>query len=125
MWKLKDSIKDHIYETDSQTQRTGLWLPRGRGVKEGSTGSLGLADANYDVCVCYVPSRSVMSDCGITESSVHGDSPGKNTGAGCHDLLQGIFPTQGLDPGLLHCRRIIYHLSHQGSPTMTHRMDKQ
>ena len=36
-------------------------------------------------------------------SSVHGDSPGKNTGVGCHDLLQEIFPTQGLNPGLLHC----------------------
>jgi len=33
-------------------------------------------------------------------SSVHGDSPGKNTGVGCHALLQGIFPTQGLNPGL-------------------------
>ena len=35
-------------------------------------------------------------------SSVHGDSPGKNTGVGCHVLLQGIFPTQGLNPCLLH-----------------------
>ena len=43
-------------------------------------------------------------------------SPGKNTGVGCHSLLQGIFPTQGLNPGLLHCRRILYHLSHQGNP---------
>ena len=34
--------------------------------------------------------------------SVHGDSPGKNTGLCCHALLQGIFPTQGLNPGLLH-----------------------
>ena len=41
------------------------------------------------------------------------DSPGKNTGVGCHALLQGIFPTQGL--GLLHCRQILYCLSHQGS----------
>ena len=49
-------------------------------------------------------------------SSVHGDSPGKNTGVGCRALLQGIFPTQGLNPGLPHCRRILYHLSHQGSP---------
>ena len=31
---------------------------------------------------------------------------------GCHALLQGIFPTQGLNPGLLHCRQILYHLSH-------------
>ena len=49
-------------------------------------------------------------------SSVHGDSPGKNTGVGGHVLLQGFFPTQGSNPGLLHCRRILYCLSHQGSP---------
>ena len=36
---------------------------------------------------------------------------------GCHDLFQGIFPTQGSNPGLPHCRRILYHLSHQGSPS--------
>ena len=35
---------------------------------------------------------------------------------GCHALLQGIFPTQGSNPGLLHCRQILYHLSYQGSP---------
>ena len=34
----------------------------------------------------------------------------------CHALLQGIFPTQGSNPGLPHCRQILYHLSHQGSP---------
>ena len=39
------------------------------------------------------------------------DSPGKNTGVSCHFLLQGIFLTQGLNPGLLHCRRILYPLS--------------
>ena len=49
-------------------------------------------------------------------SSVHEDSPGKNTGVGCHALLQGIFPTPGLNPGLPHCRQILYWLSHQGSP---------
>ena len=42
--------------------------------------------------------------------------PGKNTGVGCHSLLQGIFPTQGLNSNLLHCRQILYCLSHQGSP---------
>ena len=55
-------------------------------------------------------------DCNSPGSSVHGDSPGKNTGVDCHSLLQGIFPTQGSNPGLLHCRGILYHLSHQGSP---------
>ena len=63
-------------------------------------------------------------DYSLPGSSVHGASPGnntgvgknKNTGVGCHALLQGIFPTQGLNSGLPHCRRILYHLSHQGSP---------
>ena len=48
--------------------------------------------------------------------SVHGDAPGETTGVGWHALLQGIFPTQGFNPGLPHCRRILYCLSHQGSP---------
>ena len=47
-------------------------------------------------------------------SSVHGDSPGKNTRVGGHSLLQGIVLTQGLNLGLLHFRWIFYHLSHQG-----------
>ena len=41
---------------------------------------------------------------------------GKNTGVGSHFFLQEIFPTQGLNPDLPHCRQILYHLSHQGSP---------
>ena len=48
--------------------------------------------------------------------SVHGGSPGKNTGVGCDALLQGVFATQGWNPGLLHCRQVPYHLSYQGSP---------
>ena len=40
------------------------------------------------------------------------DSPGKNTGVGSHSLLQGIFLTQGSNLCLLHCRQILYHLSH-------------
>ena len=42
------------------------------------------------------------------------NSPGQNTGVG--SLLQGIFPTQGSNPGVPHCRQILYQLSHQGSP---------
>ena len=42
--------------------------------------------------------------------------PSKNTGVGCHFFLQGIFLTQGSNPCLLHCRLILYHLSHEGSP---------
>ena len=44
------------------------------------------------------------------------DSPGQNTRVGSLSLLQGIFPTQGSNPGLPHYRRILYQLSHQGSP---------
>ena len=72
----------------------------------------------YSVLSCLVLSDSLRPH-GLYNppgSSVHGDSPDKNTGVGCHPLLQGIFPTQGLNPGVPHCRRILYHLSHQGSP---------
>ena len=58
-------------------------------------------------------------DCSLLGSSVQGDSLGKNTGVGCHALFQGIFPTQGSNPGLLHYRRILYRLSQQGSPGIT------
>ena len=43
------------------------------------------------------------------------DSPGKNTGVGCHSLLQGIVSTQELNSGLLHCGQILYCLSHQAN----------
>ena len=51
--------------------------------------------------------------------SVHEILQGKNTGMGCHVLLQGIFQTQGLNLVLLHCRQILYHLSYQGSPLLS------
>ena len=63
---------------------------------------------------CWTPFDPV--GCSLPSSSVHGDSPGKNTGVGCHVLLQGIFPTQGSNPSILHYRQILYLLSHQGSP---------
>ena len=46
--------------------------------------------------------------------------PGQNTGVGSISLLQGIFPTQGANPGLPHCRWILYQLSHKGSPIWTY-----
>ena len=62
-------------------------------------------------------SRSVMSD----SLQPHGlyspwNSPGQNTGVGSLSLLQRIFPIQGLNPGLPHCRQILYQPSHKGSP---------
>ena len=83
------------------------------------------------VCVCvtimYMVAQSCPTicnpmDCSPSGSSVHGDSPGKNTGVGCHALLQEIISTQGSNPGLPHCRRILYHLSHQGNPRTLERV---
>ena len=87
-------------------------------------------DVNWIACELYVnkvlknkkigsESHSVVSD----SLQPHGlyspwNSQGQNTGGGSLSLLQGIFPTQGSNPGLLHCRCILYHLSHQGSPNI-------
>ena len=62
-------------------------------------------------------SRSVMSD-SLRPRGLYGpwNSPGQNTGVGSLSLLQGIFSTQGSNPGLPHCRQILYQLSHKGSP---------
>ena len=57
-------------------------------------------------------------DCSPPGSSVYRDSPGKNTGVGCYALLQGIFPTQGLNPGLPHCRQILLPCEPQGKPSL-------
>ena len=70
------------------------------------------------VCVCLIdqscPTLCNPVDYSPPGSSVQGDSPDKNTGVGCHALLQGIFPIQGSNPGLPHCRWILYGLNHQG-----------
>ena len=55
------------------------------------------------LCLVLSDSSHPM-DCSLPGSSVHGDSPGKNTGMGSHSLPQGIFPTQGSSPGPLQCR---------------------
>ena len=47
MWNLKYDTNELIYETKTDSQRTDLWLPRGRGVREGWIGSMGLVDGNY------------------------------------------------------------------------------
>ena len=52
------------------------------------------------------------------------DFQGKSTGVGCHFLFQGIFLIQGSNPGLLHCRQMLYPLSHQGSPQVRHKYSK-
>ena len=80
------------------------------------------------VSICYKEKSGTCfflwsESCSVVSNSLrpHGlyspwNSPGQNTGVGSHSLLQGIFPTQGSNPGLPHYRWILYHLSHQGSP---------
>ena len=72
----------------------------------------------YSLCLVtqLCPTLWKSMDYSLPGSSVHGISQGKNTEVGYHALLQGIFPTQGLNSGLPHCRRILYHQSHQASP---------
>ena len=69
---------------------------------------------NMCLVVQWCPTLCNPMDCSSLGSSVHGDSPGKNTGVGCHSLLHRIFPTQGLNPGFPHCRQILYQLQYFG-----------
>ena len=64
-------------------------------------------------------SHSVVSD-SLWPHGLHSpwNSPGQNTGVSSHSLLQGIFPPQASNPGLLHCRQFLYQLSHQRSPNI-------
>ena len=73
--------------------------------------------------VMYSYSESESEICSVLSDSLrpHGiyspwNSPGQNTGVGSFSLLQGIFPTQGLNSGLSHCRWILYQLRNKGSP---------
>ena len=75
-------------------------------------------------CLSYVEERTVVV-VKVAQSyptlRPHGlyspwNSPGQNTGVGSLSLLRGIFPSQGSNPGLPHCRQIPYQLSHKGSP---------
>ena len=71
---------------------------------------------NLQVLVAHLcPTLCDPMDYSPPGSSVHGDSSGKNTGVGCHSLLQGIFLTQESNPGLPHCRQLLDCLSQQGS----------
>ena len=73
--------------------------------------------------LCCAVTQSCLTLCDLMDSSrpgssVHGDSPGKNTVLGCHALLQGIFPALGSNPGLPLCRWLLQQLMYQGSPVL-------
>ena len=110
----------HLHGSPNTTQHTTLkwiWLMKYLHTLNG------IAGANIPKWK-WKWSRSVVSD----SLQPHGlspirllrpwDFPGKSAGVDCHFLLQGIFPTQESNPGPLHCRQTLYHLSHQGSPKL-------
>ena len=74
---------------------------------------------SFYTSTCESESGSVMSN-SLRPHELYSsrNSPGQNAGVGSLSLRQGIFPNQGLNPGLLLCRRILYQLSYQGSPTL-------
>ena len=87
------------------------------------TGQQGKRWRIKDISCSYILAENEGEDHSVMSDSLrpHGsyslwNSPGQNTGVGSHSILQGIFPTQGLNLGLLHCRWILYQLSHKGSP---------
>ena len=75
----------------------------------------------FELCRAALKVKMKVAQSCLTLCDPHGlyspwNSPGQNTGASSRSLLQGIFPTQGSNPGLPDCRPILYQLSHQGSP---------
>ena len=91
-------------------ERMDIWL---------SPSTVDLKLSQYCLLISYVlclvaqscPALCDPMECSPPGSSVHGDSPGKITGVGCHALFQGIFLTQGSNPGLPHCRRMLHCLN--------------
>ena len=90
-------------------QPTPVFLP---GKSHGQRSLVGFSPCMYAKLVQLCLTLCDLTDCSLPGSSVHGDSLGKNTGVGCHALLQGIFPTQGSNLCLLVCcfgRQVLYH----------------
>ena len=93
------------------------------GTGEDPWGSLGQkGDPNSHIFRCSDAECMWKWSCSVVSDSLrpHGlyspwSSPGRDTGVGSRSLLQGVFPTQGSNPGPPHCRQMLYHLSHQGS----------
>ena len=85
-------------------ERWKLWL------KQSGPGSQWVKELDLDSKV------KVAQSCLTHRDRIDCNSPGQNIGVGSLSLLRGIFPTQGWNPGLPHCRWVFYQLNHQGSP---------
>ena len=96
------------------------WRIPGMGEPGGllSMGSHRVRHDSDDLPAAAVAAAAAVMDCRPPGSSVPWGSPGKNSGVGCHALLQGMFPYQGSNPHLCVGRHIVYHWHHLGSPTL-------
>ena len=110
MWSYRTTEME-----DSPTELSNMDKDQGSCSRERNPGSTkrkpGLTSARKKVKV--VPSCPTLRPHGLYSPW---NSPGQNTEMGSCSLLQGMFPTQGSNPGLPHCKRILYQLSHKGSP---------
>ena len=116
--KLREVVRDRVawcatvhevrkcwIQLDNWTMTTTMW---GVSIRCNMlTSSYKIFTKCVHVCVCVCESHSVMSSCLPSRLLSPWDFPGKNIAVGCHLLLQGIFPIQGTNPGLLHCRQTL------------------
>ena len=118
----KDSLEKEMAAHSSILAWKIPWTEEPDGLQ--SMGSRRVSDTTVHTSSSIVKSEteshSVMSD-SLRPHGVYSpwNSPDQNTGAGSLSFLQGIFPTNRLNPGLPRCRRILYQLSHKGSPKQT------
>ena len=112
---MREVMLRHLNLEGWQHPRCGVFTQGQEGrPSHPARGKAGVPSPFRQTCVLVVQSCLILCNpmnYSPPGSSVHGDSPGKNTGEGRHSLLQGIFLTQGWNPGLLHCRQILYCLS--------------
>ena len=119
LWPVISFLQEGlVYFSKKWYFKISFWLPEGGGL------------VNWEIridiytlrccCCCLVTSAlsGSVQPCGLQPARLlcPWKSAGKNTGVGCHALLQGIFLTQGLNPSLLHCRQILYHWATREAP---------
>ena len=109
--KAIEKVKNQWLSWTSRKGRMIRWNPK-------FLGQWNHSDIMMACCHLVTKSFSTLRSHGLqpTRLLCPRDFPGTNTGVGCHFLLQGIFLNQGSNPGLLHCRQILYQLSYKGCP---------
>ena len=121
-WGRRDSDTTEVTWLSTQSRN---WFLRTLSESVWSNSLMVQFNRGYNSRVKWSESRSVMSD-SLWPHGLYSpwNSPGQNTGVGSLFLLQRIFPTQGSNLGLPHCRRILHWLSHKGSPTKARPLSK-